>query len=61
MRLVLHLLRFVRALPTNPNRSHCHQSLDGNVPEPRPVEDGDSSVSAIPNLGGLHHEYRRAD
>ena len=42
------------------NRSRCHQSLDGNAPQPRPVEDGDGSIYAIPHLGGLHHEYRRA-
>ena len=42
------------------NRSRCHQSLAGNAPEPRPIEDGDGSVYAIPHLGGLHHEYRRA-
>ena len=42
------------------NRSRCHQSLDGNAPEPRAVKNGDGSVYAIPHLGGLHHEYRRA-
>ena len=42
------------------NRSRCHQSLDGNAPEPRDGEDGDGSDYAIPHVGGLHHEYRRA-
>jgi len=42
------------------NRVRCHQSLGGNAPERRAVEDGDGSVYAIPHLGGLHHEYRRA-
>jgi len=42
------------------NRSRCHQSLGGNAPEPRSVEDSAGSVYAIPHLGGLHHEYRRA-
>jgi len=42
------------------NRSRCHRSLEGNAPEPRLVEDGDGSVYAIPHMGGLHHEYRRA-
>ena len=60
MHVALHLLRLVRALAADRNRSRCHQSLDGNAPEPRPVEDGDGSVYAIPHLGGLHHEYRRA-
>ena len=42
------------------NTARCHQSLDGNAPEPRAVDDGEGSVYAIPHLGGLHHEYRRA-
>ena len=42
------------------NTARCHQSPGGNAPEPRPVHDGDGSVYAIPHLGGLHHEYRRA-
>ena len=42
------------------NRSRCHQSLEGNSPEPREVESGDGSVYAIPQVGGLHHRYRRA-
>jgi len=42
------------------NTARCHQSLDGNSPEPRCVEDGEGSVYALPHLGGLHHEYRRA-
>jgi len=42
------------------NRSRCHQSLNGNAPESRDVEDDDGSVYAIPHVGGLHHEYRRA-
>ena len=42
------------------DRSRCHQSLDGKAPEPRDVEDGDGCVYAIPHVGGLHHEYRRA-
>ena len=41
------------------SRSRCHQSLDGNAPEPRSVDHADGSVYAIPHLGGLHHEYRR--
>ena len=42
------------------NTARCHQSLDGNAPEPRAVDDGEGSVYAIPPVGGLHHEYRRA-
>ena len=60
MHVVLHLVKLVRALAADRTRSRCHQSLDGNSPEPRPVEDCDDSVYAIPHLGGLHHKYRRA-
>ena len=42
------------------NQVRCHQSLEGNAPEPRAVEDGDGSVYAIPHLGGLHYRYARA-
>ena len=58
MDLALRLLRLDRALIAN--RSRCHQSLDGNAPEPRTVDDGDGSVYVLPHLGGLHHHYRRA-
>jgi hypothetical protein len=34
--------------------------VDGNAPEPRYVHEGDGAVYAIPHLGGLHHENRRA-
>ena len=42
------------------NRSRCHQSLEGNSPEPRELQNGDGSVYAIPHLGGLRHRYTRA-
>ena len=42
------------------NESRCHQSLGGNAPEPRGLEDGSGSMHAIPHLGGLHHRYSRA-
>jgi len=42
------------------NTARCHLSLDGNAPEPRLIEDSVGSVDAIPHVGGLHHEYRRA-
>jgi len=56
-----HLTQMLRDYAASYNSSRCHQSLDGNSPEPRtretsPVDD----VSAVPVLGGLHHEYRRA-
>jgi transposase InsO family protein len=56
-----HLLQTLRAYVSYYNASRCHQSLDGDTPDPRsreptPVAD----VVAVPVLGGLHHEYRRA-
>jgi putative transposase len=56
-----HLLALLREHQRYYNSSRCHQSLDGDAPELRtrevtPVED----VIAVPVLGGLHHEYRRA-
>ena len=55
-----HLRKILSEYVEYYNRSRCHQSLDGNAPEPRPVETGDGSVYAIPHLGGLHHHYRLA-
>jgi transposase InsO family protein len=55
-----HLRRVLDAYVEYCNGSRCHQSLDGNAPQPREVEAGDGSVYAIPHLGGLHHHYRRA-
>ena len=54
-----HLLRTVTAYAAYYNTSRPHQSLDGNAPIPRAIEDvGD--VVATPVLGGLHHRYSRA-
>ena len=55
-----HLRKILSEYVAYYNCSRCHQSLDGNAPKPRPVEDGDGCVYAIPHLGGFHHEYRRA-
>ena len=55
-----HLRKVIADYVEYYSRSRCHQSLDGNAPEPRDVEDGDGTVYAIPHLGGLHHHYRRA-
>jgi transposase InsO family protein len=55
-----HLRKILGEYVAYYNAARCHQSLDGNAPEPRTVEDGDGSVIAIPRVGGLHHEYRRA-
>ena len=55
-----HLRKILVEYVEHDHRSRCHQCFDGNAPEPRGVEDSDGSVYAIPHLGGLHHEYRRA-
>jgi hypothetical protein len=41
--------------------ARTHLALDKQSPEPRAVELPDQgTVIAIPHVGGLHHEYRRA-
>ena len=38
-----------------------HQSLDGNAPRPREIEPSSQGrIVAEPQVGGLHHRYRRA-
>ena len=55
-----HLRKILGDYVTYYNRARCHQSLAGSAPVPRAVDDGDGSIIAIPHLGGVHHEYRRA-
>lgn len=55
----MHLLRTVREYVEYYNNDRPHQSLDGNAPVPRAVEDI-GQVIATPVLGGLHHRYSRA-
>ena len=41
-------------------RSLTHLSLDNDTPIPRPVTPhGDGVIVAIPEVGGLHHQYER--
>jgi hypothetical protein len=41
--------------------SRCHMALDGNAPEPHPVEPPSlGKVVAITRVGGLHPLYRRS-
>ena len=43
------------------HNSRPHQSLERNSPFPREVEAPEKGkVIAIPQVGGLHHSYRRA-
>jgi transposase InsO family protein len=56
-----HLMRILTSYFEYYHRSRTHLSLDRNAPSPReiePVEKG--KVVPIPQVGGLHHRYRRA-
>jgi transposase InsO family protein len=56
-----HLKRILRSYFEYYHESRTHLSLSGNSPVPREVEDaGVGKVLAIPQVGGLHHRYRRA-
>ena len=58
-----HLRRTLKEYATYFNLARPHQGLGQRVPQspptPRP-DDGGGLVVAIPVLGGLHHDYRRA-
>ena len=42
------------------NNARAHQSLDGNSPNPREIDPPErGKVISIPQVGGLHHVYRR--
>ena len=56
-----HLMRLLRDYFTYYHQARCHQSLNGNAPDPRAVEPPERGrVLAEPMVGGLHHRYRRA-
>jgi hypothetical protein len=43
------------------HNSRPHQSLNGNASRPREIEPpGQGRIVAEPQVGGLHHQYRRA-
>ena len=56
-----HLRRILREYIEYYHESRPHQSLARNSPLPREVELRSSGkVISIPQVGGLHHRYRRA-
>ena len=56
-----HFRRILRLYFTYYHESRTHLSLDRNSPIPRDVEPPErGKVIAIPQVGGLHHRYRRA-
>ncbi len=55
-----HLLRILRSYFEYYHTSRTHMGLDDNAPLPREVEPpAKGAVSAIPQVGGLHHRYTR--
>lgn len=56
-----HLKRILGSYFKYYHASRPHQSLNRNSPSPRKVEPrGNGKVVAIPQVGGLHHRYKRA-
>ena len=56
-----HLLRVLREYFAYYHDSRPHQSLEGNAPRPREIEPpSHGRIVAEPQVGGLHHRYRRA-
>ena len=55
-----HLRRLLRAYGAYYNTTRPHQSLDNNSPQPRVIEPpACGRITAIPQVGGLHHRYQR--
>jgi len=56
-----HLRQVLKAYVTYYHRVRTHLSLEKQSPVPRSIEPADrGNVIAIPHVGGLHREYRRA-
>ena len=56
-----HLRRQLKSCSTYYHEARTHLSLDKQCPVPRSIQVPDQgNIVAIPHLGGLHHEYRRA-
>jgi len=55
-----HLLRVLERYASYYHASRTHRSLDGDCPDPRPVEPPEmGDVVAQAQVGGLHHRYGR--
>jgi len=56
-----HLRQVLKAYAIYYHEARTHLALDKQSPVPRTIESPDQGkVVAIPHVGGLHHEYRRA-
>ena len=56
-----HLRRILTSYFHYYHESRTHLSLERNAPVPRRIErPPEGKVVAIPQVGGLHHRYRRA-
>ncbi len=56
-----HVRRILASYFAYYHESRAHLSLERNAPVPRRVEHrSEGTVIAIPQVGGLHHRYRRA-
>ena len=56
-----HLRKVLKAYVTYYHEARTHLSLDKQSPAPRSIEPRElGKVVAVPHVGGLHHEYRRA-
>ena len=56
-----HLRRQLKSYSIYYHEARTHLSLDKQSPVPRSIEPPEQGkVVAIPHVGGLHHEYRRA-
>jgi putative transposase len=56
-----HLRRILKEYFRYYHNSRPHQALEKNSPFPREIEAAaKGKIIAIPQVGGLHHRYRRA-
>src|SRR5262245_31515254 len=56
-----HLRRTLRSYFDYYHNFRPHQGLDGNSPAPREIDPpANGRIIASPQVGGLHHSYRRA-